>query len=78
MILSLVVGAVIGEWMDLDGKLNQIGKWLEKKLRTEEDNYVAKGFVTATLIFLIGTMSVLGALDSGMRVAFSLVYKGDH
>jgi len=74
VILSLVIGAVIGEWLDLDGKLNQIGQWLEKKLHAKEGNYVAKGFVTATLIFSIGAMAVLGALDSGIRGDHAVLY----
>ena len=51
-ILSMVAGAAIGEWLDLDG------------------NSFAQGFMTATLLFCVGTMAILGSLDSGLR--------GDH
>ncbi|WP_019415746.1 DUF554 domain-containing protein [Paenisporosarcina sp. TG20] len=70
VIISLVIGAVIGEWIDLDHKLNQFGQWLESKVgknKKGETIGIAQGFVSATLIFVIGSMSILGSLDSGLR-----------
>lgn len=67
VIISLVLGAVIGEWADLDGKLNGFGRWIEVKLGAKESKgSIAQGFVTATLIFVIGAMGVIGALESGL------------
>lgn len=70
VILSLVFGAIIGELLALEDKLNQLGNWLEKKFDSNEQNNISEGFVTATLIFVIGAMAIIGALDSGIR--------GDH
>ena len=67
VILSIVIGAVIGEWIDLDKHLNSLGKWIESKMKPKEGTSISQGFVTATLIFCIGSMSILGALDSGIR-----------
>lgn len=70
VIISLVFGAVIGEWIDLDGKLNRFGHWLESKVgknKKGENISIAQGFVSATLIFVIGSMAVIGSLDSGLR-----------
>ena len=71
LIISLVVGAVIGEWLDLDQKMNRLGQWVESLFskNRSEDNHIniAEGFVTASLIFVIGSMAIIGALDSGMR-----------
>lgn len=71
LIISLVVGTVIGEWLDLDQKMNRLGQWVESLFRKNrsEDNQIsiAEGFVTASLIFVIGSMAIIGALDSGMR-----------
>ncbi|WP_096156178.1 MULTISPECIES: DUF554 domain-containing protein [Bacillus] len=67
VIFSLVIGAVIGEWLDLEEKLNQVGRWLESKVGKSNSGSISKGFVTATLIFVIGAMAVVGALDSGLR-----------
>jgi len=69
VIISIVLGAVLGEWIDLDAKINQLGKWLESKLPTQNKNGTnfAQGFVTATLIFIVGSMAIIGAIDSGIR-----------
>ena len=71
VIISLVVGAVIGEWLDLERLFNRFGQWIESKLShgkgRKSSGSIAEGFVTASLIFVIGSMGVLGALDSGIR-----------
>ncbi|HSO58738.1 MAG TPA: DUF554 domain-containing protein [Paenisporosarcina sp.] len=70
VIISLVLGAVIGEWIDLDFQLNRFGQWLELKVgknKKGENISIAQGFVSATLIFVIGSMAVIGSLDSGLR-----------
>ncbi len=71
LVVSLVVGTVIGEWLDLDKQMNRLGKWVESlfsKKRTDNNQIsIAEGFVTASLIFVVGSMAVIGALDSGLR-----------
>ncbi|MFJ8519837.1 DUF554 domain-containing protein [Lysinibacillus xylanilyticus] len=71
LMISLVVGTVIGEWLDLDKQMNRIGQWVESlfsKNRTDDNQVsIAEGFVTASLIFVVGSMGVIGALDSGLR-----------
>lgn len=68
VITSLVIGTVIGELVGIDKALIRVGNWLESKLsRGEKKGEIAQGFVTATLIFVIGSMGILGALDSGLR-----------
>ncbi|TYS69428.1 DUF554 domain-containing protein [Sutcliffiella horikoshii] len=74
VIISLVVGAVVGEWINLDRKLNNVGNWLERKMGSKQQGSVSKGFVTATLIFVIGAMSVVGSLDSGLRGDHQVLY----
>lgn len=76
VIFSLVIGGIIGEYWDLDHKLNALGQWLEKKLGAsgQGQGSIAKGFVTATLIFVIGAMGILGALDSGLRGDHRVLY----
>lgn len=67
VILSIVFGAMLGEVIDLDKKLNQLGKWIERKINIKGEGNISQGFVTATLIFVIGAMAIVGALDSGIR-----------
>ena len=78
-LLSLVIGAVLGELMQLDEKLNQLGRWLEKKVGCNGNGSISEGFVTATLIFVIGAMAIIGALDSGIRGDHDvLIYEINH
>ncbi|MBB2482631.1 DUF554 domain-containing protein [Bacillus sp. APMAM] len=74
VILSLVFGAVIGELLALEDKLNQLGKWLERKIGSSNQGSIAEGFVNATLIFVIGAMAIIGALDSGIRGDHDVLY----
>ncbi|TDL87168.1 DUF554 domain-containing protein [Vibrio vulnificus] len=67
VILSIVGGAVLGEWMNLEGRLNSLGNWIERRMKAKEGTSISQGFVTATLIFGIGAMAIIGALDSGIR-----------
>lgn len=70
LIISLVIGAIIGEWLNLEQRMIRLGKWIEsffKKRQGPSEQSIAEGFVTASLIFVIGSMAVIGALDSGLR-----------
>ncbi|WP_017725811.1 DUF554 domain-containing protein [Halalkalibacterium ligniniphilum] len=71
---SLVIGGLIGERLGLEARLNAVGQWLEKKLGSEEKGTVANAFVTTTLIYVVGAMAILGALDSGLRGDHSILY----
>lgn len=68
IIVSLVIGTVVGEWLDLEGKFNHFGLWVESLFgKRAQKGTIAQGFVTASLIFVIGSMAIIGALDSGLR-----------
>lgn len=69
IIICIVFGAVIGEWIDIDKGLNKLGQFIEKKFgsKASQGGGIAQGFVTSTLIFVIGAMGVLGALNSGLQ-----------
>lgn len=68
-IISMVIGALIGTALDIDGKLNGVGDWLSGKIKNKngEKNSLAEGFVTASLVFCIGAMTILGSLDAGLK-----------
>lgn len=66
-IISIAVGAVIGELCDLDGHLNRFAEGLERRFkRGREGPSLAEGFVTASLVFCVGAMTVVGALNDGL------------
>lgn len=74
VIVSIVVGAIVGEWIKIDHGLNLAGKWLEQKVGGDKQGSIATGFVTATLVYCIGAMGVLGAMDSGLRNNHDILY----
>ena len=66
-IISIAIGAVIGELIDIDALINRAAKGIEDKLNRKGGNVrFAKGFVTATLLFCVGAMAIVGSLDSGL------------
>lgn len=66
-IISIAVGAALGELLDLDGRLNRLAARLEKKFkRPGGKTSLAEGFVTASLVFCVGTMTIVGALNDGL------------
>ncbi len=67
VILSMVIGTIIGEGLDLDEKIRRLGEGLEKRVnKNGEDGTIAKGFVTASLLFCVGAMAIVGSLQSGI------------
>ena len=69
LIISMVVGTLIGEGVDLDDKLNRFGKYIEDKFKAKDGKSVsiAEGFVTASLLFCVGAMTIVGSLQSGLH-----------
>ena len=71
LVVSLALGAAIGELLHIDDGLNKLGKWLQKKLsrpdkNPAENSTFAEGFVMATLLFCVGAMAIVGSLESGL------------
>ena len=73
VILSIVLGVIVGELLNLDGLLNRFGAFIERKMKGKGGN-VAEGFVTATLLFCVGAMTVNGALESGIQLKHDTYY----
>lgn len=65
IIISLAIGSIIGELLRIEDRLERIGKRLGH-LVSGEDEGVAKGFVTASLIYCVGAMAIVGSLESGL------------
>lgn len=81
MIGSLVLGGLTGEWLKLDERLDALGRRLERGVNRllqarggTENADIARGFVTATLVYCVGAMAVLGAIDSGLRHNHDILY----
>ncbi|MDR2502291.1 MAG: DUF554 domain-containing protein [Oscillospiraceae bacterium] len=75
MILSAVFGTIIGTLLDLDGRLDRLGALIGKKYGGKSgEASIAQGFVTASLLFCIGAMTIVGSLDSGLRGDHGMIY----
>ena len=63
IIVSLILGGVIGEIAHLDKRLNHIGITIKDKLHVKDNNFV-DGFVSASLIFCVGAMAIVGSIEA--------------
>lgn len=70
---SIVVGSIIGEKLDLDKRLEKLGDNLGKRFGKGDSNF-SKGFIMASLVYCIGAMSIIGALESGLTGDHSTLY----
>lgn len=75
MIISIALGALIGELIDIDGKLTNLGEMIERKPNKGNNSLsIADGFVTATLLFCVGAMAIVGSLESGLSNNHSTLF----
>ena len=72
-VLSLAAGALLGEWINLERRFEQLGLWLKKKTGSEKDSRFMQGFLTASLTICIGAMAIVGALQDGLSADPSLL-----
>ncbi len=73
-ILSVVLGGLLGEMIDIDRGMLKIGDWVQKKVSRDGGSSVAEGFVSASLLFVVGAMAVVGSLQSGLARDHSTVF----
>ena len=66
LIFSLVIGCLIGEWVDLESKMEVIGIKLKALAKIKNDNRFVDGFVTTSLIICVGAMAIVGAMQDGL------------
>ena len=79
LIISIVTGAVIGELIDIDKRMNRLGQWAERRLGmdkprpadtnapTAQKHSFSKGFVAASILFCTGSMAIVGSMQSGLQ-----------
>lgn len=65
VIFSLAIGSLIGEHINIEEKLDNLGNWVEKKF-SRGSGSIAKGFVTASLLYCVGSLAIVGSLESGL------------
>jgi uncharacterized membrane protein YqgA involved in biofilm formation len=77
LIMSIVIGAVIGEFINIDKWMNLLGLWAERRLgqvskpagndKTGNKKSFSKGFVTASILYCTGSMAIVGSMQSGLQ-----------
>ncbi|MCE5195537.1 MAG: DUF554 domain-containing protein [Negativicutes bacterium] len=74
MVLSLVLGALLGEWIDLDSATERFAGWLKRRTKAENDSYFIDGFVATSLTICVGAMAIVGSLEDGLTGNASMLY----
>ena len=72
VIFSLVIGGIIGEILNIEKRLNNFGELLKTKF--SDDEYFVQGFVQTSLIFCVGAMAIMGAIQDGLNNDPSLLF----
>lgn len=68
VILAVIIGAALGEFLNIEARLEGLGRWFERRIsrKSSDSTSFARGFVTASLVFCVGSMAIVGALESGL------------
>lgn len=75
VIASLTIGAIVGELLKIEERLNRVGVLLQRYIPGgTEENRSTQGFLTATLVYCVGAMAVLGAFESGLTQRHDILY----
>jgi len=73
VILSLVIGSVLGELLRIEDRLEQFGHWIGSRL-SKESKGIARGFVSTSLLYCVGAMAIVGAMESGLTGNHQTLY----
>lgn len=74
LIVSLTIGVLIGEVLDLDNQINRFARMLEKGFSNSEEGKFAQGFVGASILFGVGAMAIIGSIQSGLESNETILY----
>lgn len=80
---GLLIGGILGEWMGIEKRLQDLGAWLEKRFAPTAEvgdeetalygSRFIRGFLTASLLYVIGPMAILGSIQDGLTGDYSLL-----
>ena len=73
---SLLIGTLLGEWWRIEDGLQNLGKFLEQRFsraENDESNRFVRGFLTASLLFCVGPLTILGSIQDGLTGDYNLL-----
>ena len=73
IVICMIVGAVIGEILNIEDKFERFGEWLKKKTGNSKEKMFVEGFVTASFTVCIGAMAIVGAIEDGIFGDYSIL-----
>ncbi len=73
LIFSLVLGSLLGEWINIEQKMDLLGERIKKAVKAENDNLFVEGFVNVSLIICVGAMAIVGSVQDGISGDYSML-----
>lgn len=78
LMFSILLGGIIGEWWQIDDRLETLGRWLEDRFTGSEEvaveeHSITRAFVTSSLVFCVGPLTILGSIQDGLTGDYSLL-----
>lgn len=73
LIGSMAIGSILGEWINLEDRMQSFGEWLKQKSGNADDQAFVNAFVTASLTVCIGAMAVVGSIEDGVQGDYSIL-----
>lgn len=74
VIISIIIGTLLGEWLNIEGHLYGLGESLKNKFgKGESSKTFAEGFLSSSLLFCVGSMAVMGSMEAGINSDYSII-----
>ena len=70
---SVLFGGILGEWARIEDGLEALGRWLEDRFGGKDERSITRAFVTASLVFCVGPLTVVGSIQDGLTGDYSLL-----
>lgn len=74
MVLCMSIGAAIGEALDIERRLEELGEWFRRRIPSGGEGSFVEAFVTSSLLFCVGAMAIVGSLEDGLNGNPSILY----
>ena len=73
LIFSLVLGSLLGEWLNIEEKMDSLGEKIKSAVKAQNDNLFVEGFVNISLIICVGAMAIVGSIQDGISGDYSML-----